>query len=443
MLENGLVLEQKQVLSANQVQSLEVLAYTNQELDNFLTNEYLENPLLEHSADKQDEMLDNLEKMYEKGTSYKEQYAQWEDEDCDRKGDVRAKNSGELRDFILGQLHQKNYTDREWRLMGYLIQCLDEKGFFVYEVADIAEASGYSQKAIEKCLGILKELEPAGIFSGNISECLVKQLETMGVDDENLLAMVDKYMPDVLEGHIGVVSRELHLSTAKVKEYIHLIGGLNPRPIMNMQSQEQQYVIPDILVSHEEGGWKIEINDKWLGGYKYNDYYMNMMQQAKDEELKHYFRERLERARFVLNCVEQRRTTIIKIVKAILEIQEGYFLNNETLKPMCLEDIALKADMHISTVSRAVKGKYIQYKKTVLLKDLFNAASSAQEDISIIHIKQRIADIIKSEDRSHPLSDLKVAELLVGEGHDVSRRTVAKYRGRMGIPGSRQRLYLP
>lgn len=442
MFDNMLALEQRQMLSVKQVQSLEILAYTNQELEDFLLNEYLENPMLENALDKQNDMMKDLEQIYEKGLSYKEHCIQWEEDDDNRRGDIRAKNPDEMKDFLLSQLNRKDYDETEWKLMGYLIQCLDVKGFFTYEVSEIANVLGYQEHTVNKYLEILKGLEPVGIFARDISECLQKQLKNRGMNDEKLNLIVDKYLTDILAGHIGVVSRDLKLTTAKVKEYIHLIGTLNPRPIMNIQSDTVQYIVPDILVSLEKGSWLIRLNDQWMGEYKYNEYYMRMMQESQDDSIKEYFKVKLERARFIINCVEQRRNTIIKIVEAILGVQEKYFKNDKELKPMTMEDIARMTDMHVSTVSRAIRDKYVQYKKTVQLKDLFVSAVQSQEELSVDIIKRRIQEIIRGESSSDPLSDQSIAHQIQEEGVDISRRAVSKYRKQMGIPDSRQRLYL-
>lgn len=441
MQDNMLALEQRQMLSAKQLQSLEILTYTNQELEDFLLKEYLENPMLENTLDKQNDMIKDLEQVYEKGLSYKEQYTQWEDDDSNRRNDIQAKVQDELKDSLLNQLHRKDYTDAEWKLLGYLIQCLDEKGYFTYEVSDIANVLGCQEKTVSKCLNVLKNLEPVGIFSEDISECLCKQLIKKGVDDDNLIMIVEHYLSDILKGHIGVVSRNLKLSTAKVREYIYLIGTLNPRPIMNMESERAQYIVPDILVLLEKGQWHIHINDQWMGEYKYNEYYIKMMQDSQDESLKQYFKEKLERARFIVNCIEQRRSTIVKIVGAILSVQEDYFKYDKELKPMSMEDIAVLTGMHVSTVSRAIRDKYLQYKRVVLIKDLFIIAAASQENISVDVVKKRIQEIIREEISAQPLSDQKIVEQMQGEGIDISRRTVAKYRKQLGIPDSRQRLY--
>lgn len=442
-LGNKLEVGQSQTLSANQVQSLNILAYTNQELDEFLTNEYLENPILECVSDKDEDMLTNVELLYEKGISYKEHYMEWEDEEIQRKNDIAAIPMDEIKSTLLLQLDKKEYNAGEWKLMEYLVECLDEGGFFPYNAEEIAGASGYGKNMVERCLKVLKDLEPVGVFSQDMQECLLKQVEAAGLCDEKLEAIIRDYMPELMKGHIGEVSRKLKLSTAEVKKYLHVIGGLNPRPFMNVQREASEYIIPDVIVSRQHGQWEIRLNDGWMGEYKYNDYYIRMMQEAKDPELAAYFKERLERARFVVHAVEQRRNTIVRIVEAILDIQKEYFENRGSLQPMSMGDVAAMAEVHVSTVSRAIRGKYLQYKNIILLRDLFTGSVGEHDgdaEISSEAIMGRIRELIQAEEK--PLSDAAIAERLKAEGMEISRRTVAKYRARLGFLDSRQRAYV-
>lgn len=211
---------------------------------------------------------------------------------------------------------------------------------------------------------------------------------------------------------------------------------------MNTDSGQTQYVVPDILISRENGKWKVTLNDSWMGEYTYNDYYIHMMQSASDPELREYFRSKLERARLIVTSIERRRTTIIRIVEAILELQSDFFLNRGKLMPMTMESVAQQLNISTSTVSRAIRNKYIQYRRSLLLRDLFSNAASESTEVSAEIVRKRIQELVRDEDHSHPLSDDKIARALKEEGMAVSRRTVAKYRQQQGIPDSRLRAYL-
>lgn len=443
-LKNYIAAEQRQTLSSSQVQALNILAFTNQELEDFMVNEYLENPMLERIEQKENEIMTSIEKFSDSESSYVDQHPGSPDQEEPHRKELSARAENDIKENLLGQLNWKDYSKRQWEIMSYLTDCLDEKGFFTHDVEELSASSGYEKEELNQCLAVLRELEPAGIFSPNLQECLIRQLEAKGTDDEILYTLLRNYLTELVSGQIGTISRSLGISTIRVKEYIHLIGSLNPRPIMDIQSEEASYVVPDILVSRPGGRWKVEMNDQWMGEYKYSDYYMHMMKESSDPELSAYFKERLERARFVVNCVEQRRKTTIRIMEAILKWQEDYFEFRDSLKPMGLEDIARELGIHASTVSRAVRGKYVQYKRTEPLKGLFTSAVSKegeQEGVSPEKIKERIRYMIAGEG-DKPLSDQRLAENLEKEGILVSRRAVAKYRIQMNIPDSRQRKIL-
>lgn len=445
-LNSYIAAEQKQSLSANQVQALHILALTNQELEDFMVNEYLENPMLENAERKENEIMTSIEKFSDTDaqTAYADQHPGNPDEDEPYRRELSAKKGSLLKENLLGQLNWNDYSKRQWKIMSYLVDCLDEKGFFTQDLGELAETSGYGEEELRQCLTVLRELEPVGIFSPNLAECLIKQLEERAVEDETLFLLLREHLADLVSGQIGTISRSLGISTIQVKEYIHLIGSLNPRPLMDIDRSEAAYVVPDILVSRPGGRWTVEINDQWIGEYKYSDYYIRMMEESTDPELTAYFKERLEWARFVINCVEQRRKTIIRIVEAIVKRQEDYFQLKGPLTPMSLEDIGADLGIHASTISRAIKGKYVQYKKTEPLKALFTTAvakSGGQDGVSPEHIKEKIRSIIACEGKK-PFSDQKLAEKLADEGIAISRRAVAKYRIQMNIPDSRQRALL-
>ena len=442
MLQQSISQSQQQVLSVDQRQSLQILAYTNQELDAFLNEEYMQNPLLECERDRQSEIIDTLDGHYEYASSYKDHYIRYEDEDSDRRGDIRAKEPPSLRNQLKGQLTARKYSEREWKLVDYLIDCLDEKGFFTYSAEDISSAYGCPVEMVEGCLADLRDLEPAGIFSRDLSECLLKQLEARGETDGVLLAIVRNHLPDLLRGNLSNITRSLGITTSRCRSCIQKIGELNPRPIMNTETEGVEYVVPDILVSREDDKWKITLNDSWMGEYKFNDYYIHMMQTATDPELRDYFRGKLERARLIVTSIERRRTTITRIVEAILDYQSDYFLSGGRLLPMTMDMIARQLEISTSTVSRAIKNKYIQYRRPLLLRDLFSNTASESTDASADLVRNRIEELVRGEDHKKPLSDDKIAKLLKEEGMTISRRTVAKYRQQLGIPDSRLRAYL-
>lgn len=444
-LNNAISIEQRQQLSQNQVQSLQILACTNEELQDLLENEYTENPMLEHTGPEHDDFFANLDSLYEKGAPHPSAGLSWDDDD-QRRNDIPSRPTDELRQDLLAQLPRSRYSAQEWHLFVLLIDCLDDSGFFPWEIGEIARLSGCPEEMVENCLAQLRRLEPAGIFSRDLSECLLYQLEQQQERDPVLLAMVRDYLPDLLKGQIGNVSRALHLSTTAVRQYLLQIGKLNPRPLCGGEQQSTEYLVPDLLLTRKNGEWSIALNDRWMGSYQLNQYYIHMMEQSREKELTAYFKSHLERARFLLRCVEQRRTTVLNITREILKRQQGFFESRALLQPMTMQELADALQIHSSTVSRAVRGKYLQYPGgSVLMKELFQSCVPEQENsarISVGQVHAALSALVAGEDKGRPLSDLELSRLLEQQGTRISRRTVAKYRGELGIPNSDQRRYL-
>ena len=331
------------------------------------------------------------------------------------------------------------FTNEEWGLADYLVDCLEDDGFFRMSAGEAAELTGMTEDAVEKVLARLKDLEPFGVFASGLSECLLKQLEVMGEEDEGLKLVVDKYLPEISEGKISVISRQTGLSTAQIRKYIAKIAKLNPKPLSGLQQAEVSYIVPDIVYDLKNGQWEISINDRWSGNYHVNEQYVEMMRSSRDAELSGYFKKNLDRCRFILNSVEQRRETMKSIARALLQKQKEYFAGRSNPVPMTMCALAEELHVHPSTVSRAVRGKYIKSPAgTILMKKLFAGAVACEkgEELSAEHIKERIRSLVDSEDKRRPYSDAKLVELLVMEGIHISRRAVAKYRDELWIKSS-------
>ena len=292
---------------------------------------------------------------------------------------------------------------------------------------------------MEYIVSRLKELEPVGIFASSLEECLV--LQVLGMEQEAALCtIIRNHLQDVADGKVSTISRRLKLSSVEVRKLIHVIRNLNPRPLNGYGGDRAQYVFPDIILSYQDGQWTVSLNDKWAGNISINEFYVHMMETAQDEELKNYFEEKLKRARFIMNAVEQRRRTLEGITEGILKRQAGYFLGKEPLKPMTLEEIAAEREIHKSTISRAIRDKYILTPAgCLLIRDLLPPGSPAEGRPG--GCEPQYGEVPSEgpggwEDKKHPCSDEQLAKLLEAEGMAISRRTVAKYRMELGIGGA-------
>lgn len=415
-----MLLEHKLSLNQLQIQSLEMLALTNIEIQDVLEQEYQENPMLDHQG--------NNCAGYERPLYYaKEMTAE----------------SEKIRDEIVMQLKRQDYSEKEWNVIEYLIQSMDTRGYCNEDPEEAAKILKVDNAIVVKCLEALRGLEPVGIFSASLEQCLISQLRAAGIYDSVLEEIIENYLSAICEGKISTITRALHISTAQVGKYLHIIQKLNPAPIMGYGKVETEYIHPDIVCRKKDGVWEVELTDEWTANYYLNEYYLKLYAECSDEELKQYFRQKLERARFIFNSIESRRNTILRILREIVRRQTGYFEQKEGLAPMRMEDIADALDIHVSTVSRAIKNKYVEYPgETVLVKELFGATVGAvenKEGITARQIKREIQDIIANEDRKNPVSDQIICDMLEKKGVAVSRRGIAKYRREMDILSSKRR----
>ncbi len=434
-IKTDISLQAKQVLSQVQMQSLNILSMSMTELEEFLQNEEIENPLVEYSSGRQEGELPVAYREYDR-------FYNGASRDGDSRGEIYEADDTEqsVENMIMMQLPWKTFTEEQHRIVKFCVHSLDQNGYLTVPPSEIAEALKAEVSEVEYIVSRLKELEPVGIFAFSLEECLV--LQVLGMEQEAALCtIIRNHLQDVADGKISTISRRLRLSSVEVRKLIHVIRNLNPRPLNGYGGDRAQYVFPDIILSYQDGQWSVSLNDKWAGNISINEFYVHMMETAQDEELKNYFEEKLKRARFIMNAVEQRRRTLEGITEGILKRQAGYFLGKEPLKPMTLEEIAAEREIHKSTVSRAIRDKYILTPAgCLLIRDLFTTGISAggktREDVSRNTVKSRLKALVDQEDKKHPCSDEQLAKLLEAEGMAISRRTVAKYRMELGIGGA-------
>lgn len=441
-LSYGMQLEQKQLLSQNQIQSLEILAMDGVELNQFLQNEYLENPLLDYSGShSMGSGTEEINKTYEQTVTYGRNYEEMIEEEDKRRKDIPVQDADAVKNYLLYQLPRNQFNVAQWTLMEFMVDCLDDTGFFTTPLCEVTDKTGMPLHEVEKHLALLQGLEPYGIFAPDLKHCLLKQLEVQGLKDSLVWRVVDEHLQDVADGKISNISRQMKLPTVEVRKCIEQIAKLNPRPMSEFAVGHSNYIVPDIIFKEEHGKWEVELNDDWVEDYHVNDYYLRMMKESKDEELSEYFRIKLERVRFVMNSIVQRRQTLMSISEAVMHRQQLYLEGQAAyLQPMTMTDVADEIGIHTSTVSRAIKGKYIQYPGgAMLMKNMFTASvTTTAGDVAVgtMQIKEMIKELIDGENKKKPYSDQAIVNYLKEKNIDISRRAVAKYREEMGIKGS-------
>ena len=416
-------------LSHSQMQFLQMLSMTNQELDRFLAEESLENPLLERSeASVVSYRFDSGDfrsgrKNYDGG-----------DEKMEFIMNLPEPEAVDLRTLFTDQLNMSEFTAAQWEAALFCIDHLDERGYFDVSPSEISAQKNFSLTDVNYALHRLRKLEPCGCFAADLSECLLLQMEHQGVKDEKLKFLVSSGLDDLLKQRIVGLSKKLDVSAGQIRKYIAYIATLNPKPLAGFQSGESSYIIPDIVCSLEDGVWSVGLNASFFAHYDLSDYYCMMMREAHTPELKEYFAGKLRRTKMILSNIDQRRKMILQLTELLLERQQDYFCCGGPLRPFTMANAAEILGVHPSTITRTIQNKWIQWPGGISsMKNLFPSCADSRLDISGFQIKEVLNELVRSENPEKPYKDSELANLLGKRGLGISRRTVAKYRAELGI----------
>ncbi len=330
------------------------------------------------------------------------------------------------------------------RIIMFMIGNLDDKGYLGLSMDEISDMLQAEPDQAELALKILQSFEPVGVGARDLRECLLLQVQSLPECSPVAALLIDNHLKDVADYRIHKLSMLLQVSSTDIQAAIDVIKGLNPRPGAAFYTEAVHYVIPDVKIEQAGEQFAVRIHDAASPRLSVNAYYERMAKDSREPvEARKFLHSKLHSALFFMKCLEQRRLTIFRVAQAIVEEQTEFFWKGASyLKPMTLKQIADKLNVHESTVSRATAGKYAQTPWGIFeLKYFF--PSGLQTDLgdsaSSEHVKARMKEWIAGENRSKPYSDQKLAELMLQEGIQISRRTVAKYREEMGISSSVRR----
>ena len=292
------------------------------------------------------------------------------------------------------------------------------------------------QALIDEALDVVQSLEPAGVAARDLSECLMLQLQRSGEGDETVLAIVQHYLPQLGRRQYGAVARALGVSEREVRAAEKRIAALEPRPGQGFQTREEPvYLRPDIFVAEIDGIWQAVVNEYYLPRLTVSAYYQKLLEQTEDAETAAYLRQKLRHAQTLLYSLSQRGSTLRRCAEMALQEQKAFFTGGTTeLVPMRMRDLAVELGVHPSTVSRCLRGKYLQCRQgTYPLRYFFQRPAGG---VSRQAVQQKLLELLRQEDSAHPLSDERLCSLLLSQGVEISRRTVAKYRTELGIPAA-------
>lgn len=447
-----LSLKQSLKLSPQMLQSMEILQMSTLELNEYIQELVQENPAAEltEPADPGDES-EELWRRLQSLADLDHQNRQYVTADRDELDPLaRVGTDGGLADTLLlhltRQLERSHAPTLVLRGAQFLAACLDEDGYLRDDVADLAQAAGLPAPVLEDGLALLQTLDPPGVGARDLSQCLALQLQRRG-ETGFALAIVQKHLERLARKQYHAIAQDLGISQEEVRQAEEEIQSLDPRPGSAFASREEShYLIPDLAVVETDQGLSVVCQDSYTPTLQLSGYYCSLQKQSADPEVKEYLTEKIKQAQFVIQAVEQRRSTLLDCAQAIVRRQEGFFLQPDGhLIPLRLSDVAQELSIHESTVSRAIREKYLQCARGVYPLSFFfsREVGGAGEGTSAHQIKARLGQLVAEEDKDHPLSDQKLCQLLEGEGCTISRRTVAKYRDELGIPSASGRRLRP
>lgn len=447
-----LQVKQTQTLSQRMIQSAEILQMTSQELNTYINELALENPVIDivepPTAQEQRESIEQQEWL----NSFNEEnyylyQRQNNDDDYDFKSswNINTDDGETLQDYLWSQLITENFTDQETEIIKFMLECLDNKGYLEESIETIASYFGTDTELVEDLLSDLQALDPSGVCARSLEECLKLQLERRNMLTPVLESIIDNCLEMVARNQIPAIARKLRLSPAETAGYCQIIKSLNPKPGVSFSSRDQlRYIIPDVTIVKFKDHFDILLNESMYPTIELNSYYRQMNQNSESSELKEYLGNKIRQAEWVKQCVTQRGKTLMQVSRAILEHQEEFFTFGPAhLSPLRLADIAQELDIHESTVSRAVSKKYLQcswgvypmnyfFSRSVAVQESSGNENGAQS-VTAADIKRVLREIIEEENKKKPYSDRLLGEKLAERGISISRRTVAKYREEEGI----------
>jgi RNA polymerase sigma-54 factor len=468
-------LVQKLILTPSLQQAIKLLPMSTLELADLLTQEMVENPLLEEVPTEElqpAEQQQQQEKPADQPPADKGDA--WDDADYEYFfGDYlddgyRSRTPSEVKelppientlstaaslsDHLLWQLSLQTDDDRLKEIGRAIIGNLDDDGYLVASVEEIAAMGEWPVADVERALQHVQTFDPIGVAARDLQECLWLQIRHLGLEGTPTEKIVTEHLRLLQNHQVPEIARKLGISIEDLKEHVEIIRNLDPKPGSRYNPSQSQYVIPDVYVVKVEDQYVAALNEEGLPQLRISPVYRRLLDKTgagggeQNDETRAYVKDKFRSALWLIKSVDQRQKTIHKVATSIINFQREFLDQGiEYLRPLVLRDVANDIGMHESTVSRVVNNKYMHTPQGVFeLKYFFHSgiSSSYGESVSSVTIKQRIRKIIENEDPRKPLSDSKIVSILQKEGLMLARRTIAKYREELKIPTSNQRKVL-
>ncbi len=456
----------KQTLAPQLIQSLKMLQMPVLKLEQTIRHELEINPLLEEIEELtvEQEVPEEREAEFDvtSNTASTEEPAQnWDDYNSfDSEEGYKVTDSHEgkedwlegtaskpvsLYDHLFEQLKLLRLSEDQQLIGEYIIGNISPEGYLAISVPEMAAELSVEAAKIEDVLHLIQRFDPIGVGSRDLRESLLIQLREKGLTDTLAWQIVDEHIHDLDKKSFLQLSRTLSTTPERVEAAMGIIRSLAPTPALGRFDPGATPVVPDLVVERVGEDFIVYHNDQYIPRLRINSVYRDLGRRnaTANQDTKEYVKSKLEQARWLINAIEQRRQTMIRVMTAIVERQRDFFEKGEAfLKPLIMEEIAQVVEMNVATISRVSNGKYVQTPLGVFeIKYFFNAgiSSTEGEDVSKSSVKRRLEEIIKSESPERPLSDQEIFQLLNKEGIQLARRTVTKYREELKIPPARMR----
>jgi len=446
--------------SPQMIQAMQILQLSSLELEERIEQELTENPFLEIKEVGQEEekpaeesgptletMLEQLER-YDRDAPPRTRVSS---EEADKKFEAMNNTPAQyhsLGDALLSQIALAGFDERARSIAEFLVYSLDARGYLAEPLDKLLESSEIPGLTVEELNTVLADLRVAthpALGARDIKECLLLQLEPMGVDTPFLRSLITEHLEDITTNRLPHVARVTGHSLDDIKQAIETIRMLDPSPGRDYGESPAETIHPDVVVEEVDGRFEVRLTRQGVPDLTVSPAYRELLRRSGNAEaVRKWVKQRLESARWFIEAVHQRQNTLLRIANAVFERQQGFLDKGiKALVPLRMLEVADVAGVHISTVSRAVAGKYAQTPHGILpLRYFFSGGttSSSGEQTSQASIKQRIKELVEKEDSKEPFSDDALADLLKERhGITIARRTITKYRKALGIASSNQR----
>jgi RNA polymerase sigma-54 factor len=463
------VLTLQQKLSPQQIQMIKLLELPTVQLEQRIKQEIENNIVLEEDerdpeSEEEPREISVEEYLREDDTpSYKSRINNYSKDDKQRP--VYLTGGRSLHEYLVEQLGYRNLSDRDMRLAVYLVGSIDEDGYLRRDLESVADDIAFTvgvettSEELERLLGIIHQLEPAGVGARGLQECLLLQMDQMTLASRaqrTARKIVASYFDEFAKKHYEKLMARLQLTEEEFREAIAEIRRLSPKP-GNLYAEggtdTTPYIIPDFILDYQDGQFLLSLNSYNVPEVRISRRYVDMIRdmvgqsgvvREKDREAIQFVKSKIDSAKWFISAIKQRHDTLMRTMQTILDYQRAYFRDGDRskLRPMILKDIADRTGLDVSTISRVVNSKYVQTQfGIILLKSLFSEAMQTEtgEEVSSYEIKNILKECIDDEDKRRPLTDETLMDVLNAKGYRIARRTVAKYREMLGIPVARLR----